>query len=287
MKYAIRYYSDTEALKNADEIILRFNEPHEKLAEYLKEYKQEQRIIVDVSDYSGGDGDVRLEDNLELFAEAHKEHPNFAVMLSFDQFDFITILNDNDIPYFFKERIDTIDKVNTCLGLGVSDIYICNELAFSIGEIAKYIHSFGVNIRMYPNITQTSTPISFENSITKFFIRPDDVPFYEGLVDVLEFYDYKIENHAVMLEIYSDQRWLGSLDDIIIDFPEKINNSTILPNFGERRINCKKRCGHGKCALCDRVLDFVKIAEEIKDKSGKELVIDQGAPAFDEPLKDE
>ena len=68
-------------------------------------------------------------------------------------------------------------------------MYITNEFAFNMIDISKVCYLNSTMIRVYPNIAQTSArKTSTIDSLTKFFIRPEDVMFYEPYVDVFEFY---------------------------------------------------------------------------------------------------
>ena len=123
MKYAIRYYSRNLFISSADEIILRFIDKHDELAEYIKTYYSYQRIILDVSGYDEAETGKELIEYLPMIAEAALEHEQFAVMLSYKQINFAKELDENGIAYFFNMRVDTIDKLNSLLSLNLEIIY--------------------------------------------------------------------------------------------------------------------------------------------------------------------
>lgn len=65
-----------------------------------------------------------------------------------------------------------------------TDMYICEELGFSLLKISKILHDNNVKVRVFPNICQSSFPET--ESIKTFFIRPEDIIFYAPFVDVFE-----------------------------------------------------------------------------------------------------
>lgn len=93
-------------------------------------------------------------------------------------------LREKGIPYFFSKYFTTIDEVYEAILLQPSDMYICEELGFSLDRISKLLHSHNIKVRVFPNICQSSA--NKIPPIKKFFIRPEDIPLYEQFVDVFE-----------------------------------------------------------------------------------------------------
>ena len=266
METAIRYYKNCRVLPQAAEIILRYNETHETLKDSFDDFTQEQRIVLDVTEYPSV-----LNDELKIWREAAQTHPKFAVMLSKKQEYILPDLSELNIDYFFNVKIDTLDKLRYFMNLGVSDVYICNELGFVLAEIGVYCHKNNVKVRVYPNIAQSSYKSTVPtDDLYKFFIRPEDIDRYEPYVDVIEFYTDRIcmDKQSVLFEIYKQKSWTGGIKDIILNFSLDINNAYFVPLFTESRLNCRKRCVYGKCHICDRVLEAEKLLTRIEDESG-------------------
>ena len=277
MKFAIKFYQGCRTLTNADEIIIQYNEKNPNLIKFVQEYKDNQRIIVNITEL------VDIEDNLNIFEAAYKAHPQFAILLSYKQG--VTDIAEMNIPFFFIEGASNMDDVMGMLHLGVTDLYVMNELAFNIKSISEYCHNNNVAVRVYPNVAQSSTNFSI-NTFTKFFIRPEAVKIYEPYVDVFEFFG-PLDRQAVLYDIYCDERWLGLLNEIIIGLDKDINNQTIVPYFDVIRTNCRKMCGVEKCNTCKAVENFSKTLKikEIgikKKKAAYEIESDQ--PGVNENL---
>lgn len=150
------------------------------------------------------------------------------------------------------------------LGKHVTDIYIINELGFSLDKLAIAAHKLGVKLRVYPNVAQTSA-FNEMPALKKFFIRPEDIDLYSDYIDTCEFYnsDKKLETYY---KIYKeDKKWFGKLNEIIIDFNSEIDNKYIIPRFAEKRIRCNKSCiKGGYCHRCDRIEELSHTLEQSK-----------------------
>ena len=263
MKYAIRYYEGCRALKDADEIIIKYTKKTSKLLDYIKEdIKENQRLIIDITLYEGN----FIEDgNLSIIDVAKTLH-SFLAILTSNKDEYIEKYKERNIPFFFIDRVDSLDVMNYFIDCGVSDIYIANELGFYLGDIAPYIHEKNVIIRAFPNVAQSiieETPV-----ISKFFIRPDDIYLYEDLIDVFEFFG-SLNRQSVLMEIYKEETWSDILDLIIIGLNLDLDNRLFNPYFGEARVNCRKRCTFGKCNICKRSFT---LGETLRDQLVEEYM---------------
>ncbi len=251
MKFAIKYYKGCRTLSKADEIIIQYKEKSTSLLDFVQKYNENQRIIADITQLEN------IEDNLDIFEAAHKVHPQFAILLSKEQgyVDFA----ENGIPFFFIEGASCLDDLMGITRLGVSDIYIMNELGFNLENVSSYCHSLNIKVRVYPNVAQSSTKFDVDN-FTKFFIRPDAVRLYSKYVDTMEFFG-PLDKQPVLYDIYNDERWLGNLNEIIIGLKDPIDNQTLMPYFDMTRINCRKICSMERCSTCSAAKNFGKTLE--------------------------
>lgn len=247
MKFAVKFYKDCRILPQVDEIIIQYNEKNPNLIKFVQEYKEDQRIVINITELSN------IEDNLNIFEAAFKAHPHFAILLS--QKQNIADIAEMNIPFFFLEGASCLDDMAAMVNAGVSDLYVINELAFNIVEVSEYCHKKNVSVRVYPNVAQSLSRLNNINSLTKFFVRPDAVQVYSPYVDVMEFFG-PLDKQPVLYEIYRDERWQGNLDDIIIGLNKHIDNKTIVPYFDIIRLKCGKVCSFEKCSICSAVEKF-------------------------------
>lgn len=253
MKYSIKFYKGCRTLERADEIIIKYDKKSAGLLDFVQKWNEDQRIIVDITELED------IESNLDIFAAAAGIHPEFAVMLhSTQNYEPIAALK---LPFFFIDGVNCYDDLVGQITLGVSDVYILNELCFNLDEISKYCHENKVQIRVYPNVAQSASNFAVDE-FKKFFIRPDDISFYEEYIDVIEFFG-PLDKQPVLYDIYTDERWIGNLNDVILGLTKEIDNKTVVPYFGEARQKCRKRCIFGRCDICGSV---EALAATLKDK---------------------
>lgn len=252
MKFCCKFYQGCRALDEADEVMIKYNETNNHLVNFVSDSDDDIRIVANITELS----EEELEESKKIFLDAYKAHPEFALMISKEQ-NIISYLSNMKIPFFFIEGANNWTDVRDYIALGVSDIYIQNELGFDLKAVAAVCHSDEyINIRVFPNIAQVSNS-SEMTGIHKFFIRPDDVIFYENFVDIFEFYG-PLDRQPVLFDIYKDERWLGKLNDVIIGLDNDIDNRTIMPVFGDCRIDCKQICAEGRCKVCKAIENVSK-----------------------------
>ena len=172
--------------------------------------------------------------------------------MRFETFDYqyVETITESGVPFFYANRINNWDEFIGLIELGVTDIYIVEDLAFELDKVSQIAHEENVKIRIFPNVAQSSwrdTP-----DIKKFWVRPEDIDFYSQYVDVCEFFG-TVEQIPTLLKIYKeDKQWFGLLNEIIIGLKTPLDSRFTDPRFAEKRIRCGKSCRKsGKCKMCD------------------------------------
>ena len=268
MKYCIRYTNDFRLYDLVDEIKIKLWEVDMNLLGYTQKIKQEklkQRIIVDLTVLNP---EVDISTDGELYNKlvlAKQSYRNLAVMIDLSQLSMVNLLKKYDIPFFFDLVVDHWDTLQSFCELGVSDVYIGNELGFDMMRVSEYCKRRKIRIRVYPNIAQNSSPIINYDVFNSFFIRPEDQIQYEGLIDVLEFYG-DLDKQEVYLSIYrNDQEWNGFVSDIIIGYIGEVMNNAVVPTFGQKRTHCRKECikpDGESCHICEEAYELAKAINE-------------------------
>lgn len=175
-----------------------------------------------------------------------------------DYFDELTL---NNISYFSYDIVDTWDKFHSLIRLGVSDVFIGNELAFSYEKLLTQARKNNIKLRIYPNVAQNGDLEYGLSAIKSFFIRPEDIGLYENDDTIICFFGPE-DRQRVLYDIYSKHRWLGDLKDLIIGFDTSIDNTRIPPMFGTTRFNCGKACSYDKCLTCEKIEVFANELEK-------------------------
>jgi hypothetical protein len=252
MKYCVEDYVNlsTEFKELVDEITIYYqNMVTPELIEFL-DNNRHRRVNLFIAE----EEEFFKKNQYKVIAAIYEEQ-KYNISLLFNNYNeekYIEYLSQKRIPFFYKDNINNWDTLVGMLELGVSDVYIVEDLGFDIINVAERVHSYNAQVRVFPNVAQSAwknTP-----AIKKFFIRPEDMPLYEGLVDVCEFFG-KSRDFSVYYKIYAvDKEWFGLLDEIIIGFDGNLDGRYIIPNFGECRVKCGKKCvQRGKCQICDRI----------------------------------
>lgn len=166
---------------------------------------------------------------------------------------FFNQIRAQGLPAFFHQYVTSWDTLSFLLSLGVSDIYICEELGFSLSEVRPVAKD--INIRVIPNIAQSSC--NETSSILKFFVRPEDIEYLEPFADICEFVINKEDTnratsaYEALYRVYAiNKSWSDDLSKIIAGAPS-IKNNMLPPNFAGTRFSCSKKCFKGrKCHKC-------------------------------------
>ena len=254
MKYCVDYDKRFNYLDEIDEIRINYMKQKAEALQYIQKHPQ-QCVILIIDDYQ------KALDNkdLEKLSNIAQEHPELNFKVEFmNIIDNIQDYNFN-FKYFFNIYVDNWDTLIGLINLGVSDVYIINELGFELNKIAEIAHKNNIKIRCFANIAQSSWKKS--DPIKKFFIRPEDIQVYERYIDIIYFIG-KIEKINIYYKIYKyDKKWYGNLNEIIAELDEEdkydFDSRYIIPRFAETRIKCGKKClKGGKCQICERVMQL-------------------------------
>lgn len=248
MIYSIFYHTFEEAklLQDAQEIRFLFNRKDTTLPDFLETYGN-KNLLMTIENPEPAD--------LKLILALYEKYHNFKCACAYHD-DFVwTALRDNGIPFFFTDHVDNWDILQGFISLGVTEMYICNDMCFEIRAVEDILHSYGIKIRVYPNVAQSR--FGGNNGVYSFFIRPDDIDLYEGMIDVVEFFcpSDKYTNQSVLLEIYKTKKtWFGPLKEIIQNLDSDIDGSRMTTIFGDRRLICNHKCMRGReCDICGAI----------------------------------
>ena len=162
--------------------------------------------------------------------------------------------------YMFTDLIGNWEVLQYILTLEPSEVYLTNILAFSLEDAKKVCDSAGVGIRLYANLAQSAW--DGIPAINKFFIRPEDIPFYEDLTSGIDFMgNYSIQE--VCYKVYTRGYWYGNLSELILGLDDSLDSRRLPEYFGLLRTNCKKRCITGSsCSACRTMKEFMKTLEK-------------------------
>ena len=253
--FCLNYYPSQKYLQDADELKIRYRPADRTLKDFLEAY-QNKTIIIDVTDSFE-------EVDAQLLKGLYDKYKNIKIIFDFYNKEFLARAQQIEIPFFFTNLITTIDQLHGLLKYNPTDMYICEELGFSLEKISKLLHNNNVRVRVYPNICQSSFPET--PSIKTFFIRPEDISAYSAFVDVFELISDE-SRQQTLFKIYKQEKWFGKIKELIPTFKGELDSKYILSSFGTIRSKCGKRCMYqpDRCSICDR---FLELADTLKENN--------------------
>ena len=255
--FCLKYYPHNRCYQDADELKIQYKSADRTLENFLKEY-QNKTIIIDIST------SIIDETDFILLSELSKKYQNIKIIFDCGAELYLDRAVKYNIPYFFTNPVTKIDQLIGLISYHPTDMYICEELAFSLDKVYNILHKEGIKVRVYPNICQSSFS-SVIPSIKQFFIRPEDITLYSAFVDVFELISDQ-PTQQILFKIYKQEKWFGKLNEIIPSFKGDLDNKYLLNSFGAVRVKCQKRCMYkqGSCNICDR---YIELADTFKENN--------------------
>ena len=230
--------------------------------EYNILYKDEtatlEKLIAFCEKYPDKRINITFEDEIELdhLKVVHKIHDNIAVCLRPPQMNKVASLKEIGVKFFFNSDMPcySFGLLDSFISIGMSDIYISDNLCYHMEAVHKQCAAEGIQIRMILNkIPQLSPDRGLDLRAPIF--SPRDMKELERYIDVAEFecgdpYDWHKFN-VYYKAWFKNLDWYGDLRDINIDLQIPIEVQDIVPGFLTRKINCGRVCSiGGACRRC-------------------------------------
>lgn len=256
MKSCIEWRKTFPYLDQVDQYNIVFKNKTKQLLVFLNQYGVNKRVNIIFEHPSKSD--------IELVIQLYKTGKyNIATCLEADQY-FIQMLKEANIKFYLPLHINSWDALQYAINLGVSDVFITEEMGFDLKRIRKVLKDTGIQIRCYANISQIQYPYEANDGLKGFYIRPEDMDVYDKYVDVIEFYK-SVDIQKVLYQAYfKEKKWDGPLMEIIKGLKNPVDNYYILgSDFAKTRVDCKKKCIKGdRCQMCDVV---IALANTLRD----------------------
>lgn len=256
MRYCLTYNSKSaKACKEADEVIFSYSpEARSMFLNTIETFFNEtkKRIIIAAPEDSAV-LPLMIEDLLKLKINcADIDITVKALPIYFE------CLKQVGLKYYNSKILTTWDEVYIAIEEGVSDITIGGPLGFELKTLTKVLKGKNINVRAVADVAQfwKGTP-----SIIGFFIIPEDVKIYEPYINTLELGNSK--RIDILLNIYKEGKWLGRYNEIIFGLDSPLNGRSLFCAFGQRRINCERKCLKG--GNCKRCFNCEEVCEKLNE----------------------
>lgn len=264
MKLAIPFALNNEKYNEiAAEFNILFRESRnskEKLIEFAEAYPN-HRLNIEMDNI-----DVSF---LNLLNKAHDKI--FVRLSEISDMQYIQEFKEKNIRFFFNNATlpaTSIVTLDYLLSLGVSDVYIADDLLYNLKETRDIVSSHGAKIRMVLNVMPTSIPLLDE--VTGPWFPPDAADILDEYIDTAEFAcgsPYNWHKHGVFYRAWFENKtWHGNLNEIItrlsIDIPD---DSLFAQELIRYKIHCGKHCANLD-RPCRRCQGYVELANALSEK---------------------
>ena len=251
MKFCMSYNKNSKRIKDIDELIIPFDK---KLINDLSNLYPDKKLIIKPMI-------LIKEDDISFL----KDKSNYILSIGYSNYqENKDKIKENDIKFMFDNLVDNYEDLLYYKQLGVAEIRITNDLCFDIYNVYSLLKESNIKIRCIPNWCQTNRK-ELNLGIKTFFIRPEDLEKY-WMVDTFELWG-NTQDAVIADTIFSvyhdDKKWMGKLNEIIIDLDSEIDSRFIMPQFAERRVKCNREClKGGRCQLCNRIEELSNTLKE-------------------------
>lgn len=161
--------------------------------------------------------------------------------------------------YMFTDLIGNWEVLQFIVSLQPSEVYVTNILGFCLDQVSIVCKRAGMRVRVYCNLAQSAW--DGLPAIKKFFIRPEDIRYYEQYVD--GGFEFKMPTsiaQEVVYDAYERGYWYGNLSEIILGLDTSLDSRRLPTTFGVIRSECHKRCITGSsCSTCRAMEQFAEL----------------------------
>lgn len=237
-----------------------------------------ERLIIFLKKYPYHRVNIEFEGKVDksVLVAARAVHPNIAARLrSVDAANetLLQELKNSKVKFFFdynEMAAYNNASLENLIALGVSDIYLLDDLCFSLDKVRKVCDEKHIQIRMVLNRVHSTTLDKNFNPKAPMFI-PQLFDALDQFVDVAEFdcgSPYNWTYHKVLYKAwFKEKYWLGSLSEINLDLGITYPCSCFVPRMLLPKLTCGRKCalqGKNGCKKCELSLE---IANTFMDKS--------------------
>lgn len=201
-----------------------------------------------------------------------KAAKNAYVILGVEQLKYAEWLKEKWYRFFVNKDLGAYnyESLDFLINLGVSDIYILDDLWYDLPKTHEICDNHDINIRLILNRVPSTMPDRGVNPKAPIFV-PQMFKYLDTFVDMFEFDlgEKPNWNYCDILYKYwfNSKQWFGQLyeinEDIQIDYPV----SSTFSELAMFKLTCGKRCVSSVNSKCNKCNQFLDIARTFRDKN--------------------
>lgn len=201
-----------------------------------------------------------------------KTAENVGVVLSVEQLKYAAELKEKRYKFYLDRDMGAYnyESLDFLINLGVSDVYILDDLWFTLPNTHEICENNGVKIRLVLNRIPSTTPNRGVNPKAPIFI-PNMFQYLNQFVDMFEFDLGKTPNWNYCDVLYkywfNNKQWLGQLYEINEDVQFDLPASSMFPDLARYKLTCGKRCISHPDNTCNKCNQYLDIAKLFRDKN--------------------
>lgn len=180
-------------------------------------------------------------------------------------------LKENSYKFFFNQdmKVPTYSCLESFINLGVSDVYIADDLCYNLKNVHDICQENNVQMRLILNQVPSMTLDRGINPKAPIFM-PKDMDTINPYFDVFEFecglpYDWA-KFDVLYRAWFINKYWHGQMSEINEDVDMDFHCDAIHPSFTASKINCERRCCKRLSNHCNKCEDFLSLGEVLKKK---------------------
>ena len=241
------------------EINIHYKPKVKELDDFISKYSQKRINLI------FQEGEFDKERDLPLIEAFREKYPQCELVMRLPVYSrqIQSLLTQKQLPHYYYILANRWGIFNGLLNTSATDIYISEDLCFSLDIIQQKVKDKNKKIRTFCNVCQATWPE--EESLRTFFIRPEDVFLYNKYIDVVEFFEAEKDKNALntLYNLYNKgERWAGPLKEIIKGFKGDTDSYYLFSRFGEKRLDCGKRCNVSNCSFCVQIASLASTLKQ-------------------------
>lgn len=180
-------------------------------------------------------------------------------------------INKNKIKFFFDSDCPAYNYtvLDSFIKMGVSDVYIADDLCYNMSDVETYVHDKGIQLRLILNHIPSTAIDRGINQRSPVYM-PKDMDKLDKYYDVFEFdcgepYDWA-KFDVLYRSWFENKYWHGEIYEINNDVDQKFHCDSLYPEFTDFKLNCGRRCNIRVTNHCKKCEQFIKLGETLKKK---------------------